>query len=230
MRVVRVKPWVQRGWPCIQRIVLAVALLFLAACTTAPEVAHVEPEPALPPSSAPFWKHVAQEGESDWFYLLNRGQNALSWRLTMIDSAHRAIDMETFLWKPDQGGMNILSHLLAAADRGVRVRLLLDDSFTVHEDMVLHDIDLHPNIELRIYNPYHHRPQSMAGRTLFNLGDFNRVNHRLHNKVLVVDSWAANVGGRNLADEYFGLHNEANFRDMEVMTMGRSVAAWTPAR
>ena len=199
----------------------------MAACATAPEVAQVEPEPALPPSSAPFWQHVAQEGDSDWFYLLNGGQEALSWRLTMIDSAHTAIDMETFLWKPDRGGLKILSHLLAAADRGVRVRLLLDDSFTVHEDLVLHDLDLHPDIEVRIYNPYHHRPQSMAGRTLFNLGDFNRVNHRLHNKVLVVDDWAANVGGRNLADEYFGLHDVHNFRDMEVMTMGRSVQTAT---
>jgi putative cardiolipin synthase len=206
------------------RLLLA-ALMLLEACATAPEVANIEAERALPPSAAVFWQHVSEAGNRDWFYLLNSGEEALAWRLAMIDSAHSAIDMETFLWKPDKAGMRVLAHLLAAADRGVRVRLLLDDSFTPHEDMVLHDFDLHPNIELRIYNPYHHRPASMVGRTLFNLGDFGRVNHRLHNKTLVVDRWVANVGGRNLADEYFGLNEVHNFRDMEVLTMGESVVA-----
>lgn len=204
---------------------LTFGLLILAACATPAQKAQVTSEQALAPSEDRFWRHIDEASRSDWFRLLNRGDDALAWRLAMIDSAHQSIDMETFLWKPDEGGMKILLHLLAAADRGVRVRILLDDSFTPHEDLALHDIDNHPNIALRIYNPYNHRPESMVGRTIFNLGDFKRVNHRLHNKTLVVDGWAANVGGRNLADEYFGLHDEHNFRDMEVLAMGSSVAA-----
>lgn len=204
---------------------LAMTLLALTACATEPQRANIEEEYALPPSSSHFWNHVTEAGPRDWFHLLNAGESALEWRLTMIDSAHTAIDMETFLWKPDEGGKRLFAHILAAADRGVKVRFLLDDSFTPHEDLMLHGLDLHPNIELRIYNPYHYRPDSMAGRTLLNLGDFQRLNHRLHNKTLTVDGWATNIGGRNLADEYFGLHQEHNFRDMEVLAMGQSVSA-----
>jgi putative cardiolipin synthase len=101
--------------------------------------------------------------ESDWIKLLNTSDEAQRWRLAMIDSAHSSIDLETFLWKPDQMGARILAHLLAAADRGVKVRILLDDSFTEHEDLALYYLDLHPNIELRLYNPYHARVDSMAG-------------------------------------------------------------------
>ena len=208
----------------VLRVASLCALVLLAACATAPEVADVEVERALPKSSDLFWQHISEDEPSDWFYPLNVGPEALDWRLALIDSAHSSVDMESFLWTPDEGGLRILSHLLAAADRGARVRLLLDDSFTPHEDLVLHDVDLHPNIEVRIYNPYHVRPASALARTLVSVGDFSRLNHRLHNKTLVVDGWAASVGGRNLADEYFGLHDEYNFRDMEVLTMGASVA------
>jgi putative cardiolipin synthase len=93
----------------------------------------------------------------------------------------------------------------------------------MHEDLALHAFDDHPNIELRIYNPLRHRSDSVLWRQLFNIGEFARINHRMHNKLLVVDGQAALVGGRNLADEYFGLDETMNFRDMEVITMGSSV-------
>jgi cardiolipin synthase C len=202
-----------------------ISLLVLSACTAPLQKADVTPEAALQPSSDRFWRHIDNAGESDWFHLLNSHVDALDWRLRMIDSAHHAIDMETFLWKGDRGGAQVLTHLLAAADRGVHVRILLDDSFTPHQGLTLLSIDSHPNIELRVYNPYGNRSGGMVGRTLFNLGDFQRVNHRLHNKTLLVDGWAANVGGRNLAEEYFGLHDDYNFRDLEVVAMGDSVAA-----
>lgn len=199
-------------------------VLSIAGCAAPVQKVAVQPEPALAPTGDLFWRHIEQAGDHDWFHLLNAYDEALQWRLTMIDSAHHAIDMETFLWKGDRGGRLVLSHLFAAADRGVKVRLLIDDSFTPHQDLALYRIDSHPNIELRIYNPYKHRAGGMAGRTLFNLDDFHRVNHRLHNKTLVVDGWVANVGGRNIADEYFGLHGAYNFRDMEVLAMGDSVS------
>ena len=206
------------------RFLVVIAFISIAACANPARKAQVEPEYTLAPSSDRFWRHILEGEEKDWFKLLNTGEQAFRWRLAMLDSAHQSIDMESFLWKPDQSGMQVLAHVLAAADRGVRVRILLDDSFTYNEDLILHRIDLHPNIELRIYNPYKNRSQSMVGRTVFNLGDFSRVNHRLHNKTLTVDAWAVAVGGRNLANEYFGLHTDHNFRDMEILAMGDSVA------
>jgi putative cardiolipin synthase len=202
--------------------VLVLVAMVLGACSTL-QRAELPPESALPPSAAPFWQAVTAHETDDWFYLLNAGEEALDWRLRAIDSARVSIDMETFLWKPDSSGYQVLAHMLAAADRGVRVRMMLDDSFTMHEDLMLHAVDEHPNMEVRIYNPFRHRSDNVVLRQLFNLGEFARTNHRMHNKALVVDGQAAIVGGRNLADEYFGRHAEMNFRDMEVITVGTSV-------
>ena len=201
--------------------IMMTALLF-AGCTHL-QVVDLPPELALPVSEAPFWSDISNAQSGDWFYLLNAGDEAIEWRLRMIDSARVSIEMETFLWKPDESGRKILVHILAAADRGVRVRFLLDDSFTMHEDLALHAVDEHPNINFRLYNPMRHRSNSAVWRELFNIGEFARINHRMHNKVLVIDGRATLVGGRNLADEYFGLHDEMNFRDMEVITVGASV-------
>jgi len=180
-------------------------------------------ELALPVSQTQFWTDISAIQSEDWFYLLNEGDKALEWRLRMIDSARVSIDLETFLWKPDESGRQIMVHILAAADRGVKVRFLLDDAFTMHEELRLHALDEHPNISFRLYNPFRHRSDSAVWRELFNIGEFARTNHRMHNKVLVVDGRAALIGGRNLADEYFGMSDELNFRDMEVITAGSSV-------
>ena len=211
--------------PQSKSLVVVLLSLLLVGCAGPMQRAEVSAEPAMARSSDQFWRHIEAGQDRDWFYLLNDGGEAMQWRLRMIDSAHHAIDMETFLWSGDEFGSRVFSHLLAAADRGVKVRLLIDDSFTPHEDLELLAIDSHPNIELRIYNPYRNRSGGMTGRTLFNLDDFQRVNHRMHNKTLIVDGWAVAVGGRNMADEYFGLHDAYNFRDMEVIAMGDSVAA-----
>jgi putative cardiolipin synthase len=204
------------------RMSAATMVLLVVGCTRL-EMADLPPDPALPASEAAFWNDIADVESGDWFYLLNTGDEALEWRLRMIDSARVSIDMETFLWKPDESGRQIVAHVLAAADRGVRVRFLLDDSFTMHEDLALHAIDEHPNISFRLYNPFQSRSNSAFWREMFDIGEFSRTNHRMHNKVLVVDGRATLVGGRNLADEYFGLNDGQNFRDMEVITAGASV-------
>jgi putative cardiolipin synthase len=205
------------------RILLTLLCLMVHGCSSPPQRADVQPETELPPSQSPFWQGIAATRTDDWFFLLNEGDQALEWRLRMIDSARESIDLETFLWKPDKVGLQIEAHILAAADRGVRVRFMLDDSFTMNEDLALHGLNDHPNISLRLYNPLRHRSNSAFWRQLFNVGDFARINHRMHNKLLVVDGRAALVGGRNLADEYFGGDGELNFRDMEVIAMGASV-------
>ncbi len=202
--------------------VCSLALVVLAGCATMG--AAVLPEDrALPPAETAFWRHVSDAHPDDWYHVLNQGDEALAWRLRAIDSATASIDMETFLWMPDQTGQQVLARLLAAADRGVRVRILLDDSFTMHQDLALHAIDAHPRIDIRIYNPFRHRPDNVVLRQLFNLGEFSRINHRMHNKALVVDGRAAIVSGRNIADEYFGFDHRFNFRDMELLTAGKGV-------
>ncbi|RLQ22445.1 phospholipase D family protein [Seongchinamella sediminis] len=200
------------------------ALFLLVACASPVQRVELPVEQSYAPSADRFWQHLAGHSPREWFHLLNTHEEAYDWRITLIDSAHESIELETFLWKPDFSGAAFVSHLLAAADRGVRVRLLLDDSFTAREDQILRHLDAHPGISLRLYNPYAYRVPDMAGRALINAGDFNRVNHRMHNKTLIIDGWAVIVGGRNLADEYFGLHRDYNFRDMEVLAMGASVA------
>ena len=127
------------------------------------------------------------------------------------------IDAQYFLMKPDSAGRLFARKLLEAADRGVRVRLLLDDIFTTVKDDAFVVLNQHPNIELRLFNPigrdgvYH----------LNYLGHFKLANRRMHNKSFTVDNQVSIVGGRNIADEYFELLTDAEFVDFDMLAMGR---------
>ncbi|MDP4645209.1 MAG: phospholipase D family protein [Opitutales bacterium] len=204
-------------------IILALLLItILQGCRTLAPI-HLTEELASPPPTSELWTEVSQMREGDWTALLNTGDMAFDWRLRAIDSATETVDLQTFLWFDDQIGLAMLHHLFLAADRGVRVRILLDDSFTSAYADAIWMIDHHPNIEFRIYNPYSIRNDNMVLRSILNLGDFKRVNHRMHNKSLIIDNRAAIVGGRNIADEYFGWHSQANFRDLELLCYGEIV-------
>ena len=194
-------------------------LLLLAGCSTLQPVDLPE-EHALPPAQSPLWRAVGADMSGDWHVLLNQGPNALDWRLRAIDSASRSIDLQTFLWSFDVAGGLVLDHLINAADRGVKVRVLIDDTFLVAEDQMLLALARHPNIEYRVFNPFKRRGGNMMTRQMLNLAEFGRLDHRMHNKAMVVDNHVAIVGGRNLADEYFGLHDDANFRDLELLLGG----------
>jgi putative cardiolipin synthase len=198
------------------------AALLVCSCTALRPV-EKSFETQLPPVKTGLWAELAKERASPWFHLLNTGEESLVWRLRAIDAATSSIDLETFLWKSDRSGARLLARLLAAADRGVRVRILLDDSFTAGQDLAWRAVSEHPNVLLRIYNPLSQRSGGMALRQLANLGEFSRVDHRLHNKVFLIDGRLAIVGGRNLADEYFGYDGTFNFRDLDVMTLDGSV-------
>jgi len=166
------------------------------------------------------WQALNTVRQDDWFHLLNTGSDALDWRLRAIDSAEGSIDLQTFIWDLDGSGAAIKQHLLDAAARGVFVRVLVDDSFILDADQELLDIDRHPDIELKVFNPYQRRSSHTAMRELLNLGEFHRLDHRMHNKVMVIDNQVAVLGGRNLADHYFGYDENDNFRDMEVIAGG----------
>ena len=199
--------------------IIVCAAVFAAACSSLQPV-DLTPEYTPAPATADAWETLAEERPGDWYALLNDGPTALDWRLRAIDSATESIDLQTFLWTIDTVGALILDHLVAAAERGVVVKLLVDDTFLLGEDDILLELAHHPNIEYRIFNPYKRRADGFATRQALNLAEFHRLDHRMHNKAMVIDNRIAIVGGRNLADEYFGLHAVANFRDLEVIVGG----------
>ena len=150
------------------------------------------------------------------FYPLNQGLDAFGARLALMDAAEASIDVQYFLMKPDEAGLVFAAKLLEAADRGIRVRFLLDDIFTTVDDIGLATLDEHPNIELRIFNPI-----SRKGVYAFNfLGYFSLLNRRMHNKALIVDNQLAVVGGRNIANEYFQLETTGEFIDFDMLAAG----------
>ncbi len=199
---------------------VVVALSVLAGACASLEPIDLPDEYTAAPSDAPLWQSLDEIRTDNWHVLLDNGPAALDWRLLMIDSATESLDLQTFLWNFDTAGSMILSHLMAAAHRGVTVRLLVDDTFLASEDQMLLALEEHPNIEYRVFNPFKRRADSLVTRQLLNLAEFHRLDHRMHNKALIVDNRVAIVGGRNLADEYFGLHEQSNFRDMELLVGG----------
>jgi putative cardiolipin synthase len=203
----------------VARFLTVFIAVLSAACAPLQPVEQL-PEYTPAPAAADNWETLAEERPGDWFALLNDGPSALDWRLRAIDSATESIDLQTFLWTVDTVGSLVLDHLVAAADRGVAVKLLVDDSFLLGKDDILLELAHHPSIEYRIYNPYKRRSNNVVARQALNLAEFHRLDHRMHNKAMIIDNRVAIVGGRNVADEYFGLHEIANFRDMEVMVGG----------
>jgi len=162
--------------------------------------------------------HEAQSG----FLVLDSGKEAFLERLALIEAADRSIDLQYYIWNSDLTGRYVAERIYAAADRGVRVRILLDDINTNDRDGVLASLDSHPGIEIRIYNPTASR--SGVGRWLGFVGDFAKVNRRMHNKSLTVDGAATIVGGRNIGDEYFDASTKLNFRDRDLLAAGPVVA------
>jgi cardiolipin synthase C len=156
--------------------------------------------------------------ERSAFRLLPNGIDAFVARAVLIELAERTLDLQYYIFHPDQTGSLIVERLIAAADRGVKVRVLLDDWGTLDKkDESVAGLDAHPNIDVRLFNPYTHR----SG--LYRLGelliDFNRMNRRMHNKLFVADGIAAILGGRNIGDEYFGVA-ELDFQDVDVLGAG----------
>lgn len=196
-----------------------IALVLLSGCTTLGPV-NAPVSTARDAGGKSFLNELASSWPGDRLDVLNSGAEALDWRLRVIDSAVDSIDLQTFLWSIDETGTDVVARLIAAADRGVRVRILLDDTFTVGEGTALMALSRHPGVQLRIYNPVARRPDSLVLRQVENLNDFVRIDRRMHNKVMISDMRAAIVGGRNLADEYFGRHPGANFRDLELLAVG----------
>ncbi len=142
--------------------------------------------------------------------------DAFAARMALATVAEKSLDAQYYIWRDDQVGYLMFEALWRAAERGVRVRLLLDDANTKGLDQTIATLDAHPNIEVRLYNPLMQR----SARVLNFLSDFTRVNHRMHNKSFTVDNQVTIVGGRNIANEYFGAGTDVTLTDLDVIAAG----------
>jgi putative cardiolipin synthase len=158
---------------------------------------------------------VGQAGNSGFFPLAN-GLDAFVARLALAETAERSIDVQYYLFHDDVTGRLLAGYLLRAADRGVRVRVLIDDMDMAGRDARLAAVAQHPNIDIRLFNPF----PSRSMRVLNFVTHFGTVTRRMHNKSFTVDNQATIVGGRNIGDEYFEASDGANFGDMDVMAIG----------
>ncbi len=162
-------------------------------------------------------KHLGASG----FYLLPTGTEAFLARVLAIDRAEKTLDLQYYIFHDDLTGKFILDRLMAAAERGVRVRLLLDDwRQTAARDWWLIMMEIHPNIEVRVYNPFGGLRSNPLSRPLQAIFGPRRLRSRMHNKAFIADNSVAIVGGRNIADEYFGVGSDINFRDVDLVALG----------
>ncbi|TAK83573.1 MAG: phospholipase D family protein [Betaproteobacteria bacterium] len=187
-----------------------------------------------PPSQA--WPHPEQtalgrgfaeqlraHGGESGFHLLVSGMEAFSVRAALAESAERTLDLQYYILSEDTTTQLLLYRVLRAAGRGVRVRLLVDDLYALGKDFDLATFSAHPNIEVRVFNPFLRRGGLGLSQLLEFLGDAARLNRRMHNKLWVADNAAAVAGGRNLGDEYFEARGANNFADLDVLATGPAV-------
>jgi putative cardiolipin synthase len=212
---------------------LVLTAIALAACATLPEkLPRPAPAYAIPARAesvfAPIEASIrAHDGaDASGFLLLDSNEKGLTWRLALIDSAKHSLDLQYYVWFGDASGTLLMKRTVQAADRGVKVRILLDDLNSMLRDMTTPEIrdglaaaiNAHPNIEMRLFNAWKNR--SFVGRGADMISESDRLNRRMHNKVMIADNQAVILGGRNIGDEYMGLNADFNFHDLDVLGIG----------
>lgn len=221
--------WSRRHSQVLTRIALRrlratlflLALISLAACTSVPFNYPRTPSFTSAPDPNTLMGQAALEwqkehGTESGFIGLASGSDALGARLRMMAVAESSIDAQYFILKNDRAGALFTGKMLLAADRGVHVRLLIDDIFSPGIDKQLTLLDSHPNVEVRMFNPVSRNSLRYWAYLL----DFGRANRRMHNKSFTVDNSMSIVGGRNIGEEYFELNQDVLFDDYEVFTLG----------
>ena len=203
-------------------------VLLLAACAPASlkrDIVQAPPSYAEAPASegvlADLAAQIATEHGPEYsgFRILDSSYDALYYRLLLMDSAVSSLDIQTYLWYPDASGKLLLERAVLAAQRGVKVRLIVDDLILHGHDQLIANLQAQPNIEFRMFNPWKERG-SMAGRAGEMIAEMERLNTRMHDKLMIVDGHAAVVGGRNIGDHYFGLSEVYNFNDTDLLGIG----------
>lgn len=209
----------------LSHFVLICLAMLCNACQTQPTYdpqarEHSQSMPA--PESSPLAMsaaraNVAHNDMNSGFYLLQDGLSAFVARVALIEAARASLDLQYYIFSDDISGRIIISKLLEAADRGVRVRLLVDDLGTRVAEPLVAVLDQHPNIQIRLFNPV--KARSGISRSMQMAVNVGRTNHRMHNKLMVADSSVMITGGRNIGDEYFS-NNTVDFQDVDVAAIG----------
>lgn len=206
----------------VRRILIFSAGLLIAGCATTlptdyariPSAALEDPEQTE--LGRFFESEMATYPDRSGVVLIPTGEWAFRARAGLSNQAEKTIDAQYYIWDVDTSGTILAERILRAADRGVRVRILLDHLTTKDTDFKFSRMAYHPNIEIRLFNPFANR----GFRVLEFLFNLKRLNHRMHNKTFIVDNAVAIVGGRNIGDNYFGVDTDSNFRDLDLVMVG----------
>jgi cardiolipin synthase C len=216
--------------PMLRCFAAGAAALLAAACATMPGGSAPKQESkALDPAvethlRQTFEPGVRAAGGNSGFRLLSLGLDGLLARTELIDAAERTLDLQYYIFHADESGDVIVEALLRAADRGVRVRILVDEGEAVRGDEKILALAAHPNIEVRVFNPFRYRGYNRVIRNLDFLIEKRRLDYRMHNKLLVADNAVALIGGRNIGDQYFQIDPDSQFGDDDLVVVGPIIA------
>ncbi len=214
----------RRGRSLVALLLASLCLTALAGCASLPANAGRTPSYVVKNTSDTLLARtlaprLAQNPGKSIFYPLGAGPDALAARMALARAAQKTLDIQYYIFDIDNTGSVLMGDLIDAADRGVRVRILMDDIHTAKQDKTWAAVDSHPNIEVRLFNPF----ASRRGRWFELAFDFGRLNRRMHNKQMTVDNLVTIVGGRNIGDAYFSAKPDMDFSDLDVMVAGPAV-------
>jgi putative cardiolipin synthase len=211
----------------LYRLLLSVGFSIVAGCTSLPPLA-TQPKSVTSALNdvldtglgKSFNVLAIGRGGDSGFRMISTGIDGLTARLEMIDAAQRSLDVQLYIFRADNSGNLVVQALLRAADRGVRIRVLVDDGETVSGDERILALAAHAGFEVRIYNPLRYRGHKRALRGAEFLFDKARVDYRMHNKLMVADNAVAIIGGRNIGDQYFQIDPQSQFGDDDLVVAG----------
>jgi len=205
---------------------IACSLIILAGCAGLPQHVKKYPSEALRTPQDTVLGQIVEQSEDgsarnlSGIRLLSSGEDAFDSLIALADHAERTLDIQYYIIRQDESARILLEHVRDAADRGVRVRVLVDDLNTAGEDRHFMHLGQHANIEVRVFNPFPGGRSAIWSRILTSISELPRINHRMHNKLFVADNALAITGGRNIGDEYFTRDKRSNFIDLDVVAAG----------
>ena len=215
---------VSRLWQGVGHALVLSAVAVFAGCAGLPRDVQRPPSQAIAASADTDLGRIALASAPDrtrsGFRLLSWSAQSLAARIELIRRAQVSLDVQYYVIHDDETGRHVLRALRDAAERGVRVRLLVDDLYTAGTDPLLLGLSAYPNVEVRLFNPFPMGRDSLSARLTLSLFDLGRVNHRMHNKLLVADGAMAVAGGRNIGNEYFMVSGLANYIDLDAFAVG----------